>query len=113
LSIKFKIARVLIVLGFVLNLGFYAIDLFGFYYGDTSYVALSVDDTEEKSESNEKDSSEKEDLKEKDKISQYADEKDNKISNLIHRDYPDLYYENSSVYLEYTTPPPEYIDLFI
>jgi len=107
-TIKTKIARFLIISGFLLNMGNYAIELLDFYQGDTSSIAYAIDDTEEKSESQEKDSSEKEDLKDKDKISQYWDDKDNKMSAFIIKRYPDLTYENSSVYLEYTTPPPEH-----
>ncbi len=83
-------------------------ELFDLYHGDTSYMAFSIDDTEDKSESNEKEKSEKEDLKEKDKISQYWDDKANRISAFIIKSYPDLMYGNSLVYLEYTTPPPEH-----
>ncbi|MFD2563702.1 hypothetical protein [Aquimarina rubra] len=107
-TIKIKIARFLIISGFLFHLGNYAIELFNFYKGDVNSIAHIIDDTEEKSESKEKDSSEKEDLKEKEKISQYTDDKSTKVAILILKDYPELKYGNSSVYLEYTTPPPEY-----
>ncbi|WP_108802779.1 hypothetical protein [Aquimarina sp. Aq107] len=106
-SIKIKIARFLIISGFLMNIGNYSLGLLDFYRGNITSISYAIDDSEEKSESNEKDSSEKEDLKEKDKISQYFDEKQTKISDNIILDYPDLSYGNSSVYLEYITPPPE------
>ncbi|WP_378180548.1 hypothetical protein [Aquimarina sp. SS2-1] len=107
--IKINIARILIISGFLFHLGNYAMELFNFYNGDIDSIVHIIDDTEEKSESKEKDSSEKEDLKEKDKISQYADEKSTKIAILTLRDFPELNYGNSSVYLDYNTPPPEYL----
>ncbi|WP_299608750.1 hypothetical protein [uncultured Aquimarina sp.] len=107
LFIKIKIAKFLIISGFLLNTCNYVGNLFDFYGGDSAAISYAIDDTEEKSESNEKDGSEKEDLKEKDKISQYADSKHTGISYYSIKYYPDLIYENLSVYLEYTTPPPE------
>ncbi|WP_405208736.1 hypothetical protein [Aquimarina sp. LLG6339-5] len=107
-AIKIKVARFLIISGFLLNIGNYSLGLLDFYSGNITSISYAVDDSEEKSESNEKDGSEKEDLKEKDKISQYFDEKHTGISNVIILGYPDLSYGNSSVYLEYVTPPPEY-----
>ncbi|MBW1294035.1 hypothetical protein [Aquimarina litoralis] len=106
-SIKIKIARFLIISGFLLNASNYIVGLLDFYGDDIISISYAIDDTEEKSESNEKDGSEKEDLKEKDKISQYADNKHTGISHYSIKYYPDLIYENLSVYLEYTTPPPE------
>ncbi|KAA1247613.1 hypothetical protein [Aquimarina sp. RZ0] len=105
--IKLQIVRILIVFGFLLNLGNYGLELFNFYNEDISSIVI-YDEKEEKSEPTEKDSSEKEDLKEKDKISQGSEDKFVRICVLVTNDYPELYYKNSSVYLEYTTPPPEY-----
>lgn len=106
-TIKIKIARFLIISGFLLNMGNYVLDVFNFYQGDKVSITTTMDDTEEKSESKEKDNSENEDVKEKDKISQYTDAKYNSMATLFFKDYPDVYYGKSSVYLEYTTPPPE------
>ncbi|SEK72707.1 hypothetical protein SAMN04487910_0959 [Aquimarina amphilecti] len=106
-TIKIKIARFLIISGFLLNIGNYSLGLLDFYSGDLTSITHAIDDTEEKSESNEKDGSEKEDLKEKDKISQYSDDKHTGLSYYSIKYYPDLIYQNSSVYLDYTTPPPE------
>ncbi len=103
---KIKIARLLIVLGFILNLGSYALQLFDLYSEDGTSIVFNIDDNEEKSESNEKENSEKEDLKKKDKISQYNDENPKRICDLIIRCYPEFYFYTVSVYLEYTTPPP-------
>ncbi|WP_299312933.1 hypothetical protein [uncultured Aquimarina sp.] len=107
-TIKIKIAKFLIISGFLFHLGNYAIELFNFYNGDIDAIAHIIDDTEEQSESKEKDSSEKEDLKEKGKISQYIDERSTRVSILILKDYPEINYVKSSVYLEFTTPPPEF-----
>lgn len=106
-SIKIKIARLLIISGFLLIMSNYVVGLLDFYGDDLDSISYVIDDTEEKSESNEKDESEKEDLKEKDKIAQYADNKHTDISHYSIKYYPDLIYENLSVYLEYSTPPPE------
>lgn len=103
---KLQIARFLIALGFLLHLGNYSVELFDFYSDEI--LSIAFDDTEDKSEPTEKDSSEKEDLKEKDKISQDSGDRYVRISLLITKDYPELYYKNLSVYLEYSTPPPEY-----
>ncbi|AXT51829.1 hypothetical protein D1818_13605 [Aquimarina sp. BL5] len=107
-SIKIKISRFLIISGFLLSMGNYGMQLLDFYQGDIASVVYSIDDTEEKSESNEKDSSEKEDLKEKDKISQDSYIRGTRMSFLVLKDYPEFYFNNNSVYLEYKTPPPEY-----
>ncbi|WP_298314522.1 hypothetical protein [uncultured Aquimarina sp.] len=108
LTIKIKIAKFLIISGFLFHLGNYAIELFDFYSGDIDSIAHIIDDSEDKSESKEKDSSEKEDLKEKDKISQYTYDKNTRVSILILKGYPEINYGKSSVYLEFTTPPPEF-----
>ncbi|WP_298542312.1 hypothetical protein [uncultured Aquimarina sp.] len=105
--LSIKIAKFLIISGFLFHIGNYAIELFDLYSGNIDSIAHIIEDTEEKSESNEKDGSEKEDQKEKDKISQFADNKHAGVSHYSIKYYPDLIYENSSVYLEYTTPPPE------
>lgn len=84
----------------------YGMDLFHFYAGEDN-VSIVLEETNEQSEKNDKDSSDTEDTKEKDKISQYADNKRTGISYYSIKYYPDLIYENLSVYLEYTTPPPE------
>ncbi|MHA7055593.1 hypothetical protein ACWGOQ_0000120 [Aquimarina sp. M1] len=107
-TIKIKIAKSLIFVGFLFYLGNYAVELFNFYSGDKDSIAHIIEDTEEKSESNEKDTSEKEDLKEKDKISQYTDDKSANVAILTLNDYPALNYGHLSVFLEYITPPPEY-----
>jgi len=106
--IKIKIAKYLIISGFLFHLGSYAIELFNFYSDDMASITLAVDDTEDKSESKEKDKSEKEDLKEKDKISQDSYNKSTRVSFLVLKGYPEFYFNNNSVYLEYKTPPPEY-----
>ncbi len=107
-TIKIKIAKLLVISGFLFHLGSYAIELFNFYVGDIDSIAQFIDDTEEKSESKEKDGSENEDLKEKDKIAQHTDDNSTKIDILILKSYPGVNYGNSFVYLEYCTPPPEY-----
>ncbi|MDH7447325.1 hypothetical protein [Aquimarina sp. 2201CG14-23] len=98
----------MIVLGFLLNLSNYTIELFDAYDGDSSSIVFNMDDTEEKSESNENEKSEKEDLKEKEKISQFYQDFNDRAITMLERRYPDFYIHNSSVYLEYSTPPPEH-----
>ena len=107
LPLKIHIARFLIVFGFMLNLGNYAMELFDFYNGDITSISYALEDTEDKSESKEKDTEDK--SNEKDKIFQYLDDKNTGLAVLTFRDYPEFYYRLSSVYLEFNTPPPEYL----
>lgn len=112
--IKLQIARLLIVFGFFLNLADYGIELMHLYEGSKSEIVFNIEDTEENSdpiekESSEKESSEKEDFKEKDKISQYYMDEMTAIADLNNKRFPEFYIQNSPVFLEYTTPPPEFI----
>ena len=109
LLLKIHIARFLIVFGFMLNLGNYVVELVDFYNGDIASISYAMEDTEDKSESKEKDTEDKSESKEKDKISQYVNDKTTGISILELKDYPEFYFRLSSVYLEYNTPPPEYL----
>ncbi|WP_106791634.1 hypothetical protein [Aquimarina sp. Aq78] len=107
--IKIQIARLLIVFGFFLNLIDYGVELMHLYEGNKSKIVFNIEDTEENSDPLEKESSEIEDFKENDKISQYYMDE---ITSILHLDinyYPEFYIQNSSVFLEYTTPPPEIV----
>lgn len=102
--IKLQIARLLIVFGFFLNLADYGIELKYLYEGSKSDIVFNIEDTEENS-----DPVEKEDFKEKDKISQYFLDEVTSISNLSIKRYPEFDIQNSPVFLEYITPPPEIV----
>ena len=103
---KPQIARLLIMLGFLLHLSYYGAGLVDFYVcEDKSSIVL---EETESSEQQEKENSEKEDVKEKDKISQDFDQRLTRwVDNSINT-YPDLFTSNISVYLEHKTPPPEF-----
>lgn len=106
---KLQIAKFLILFGFLLNLMNYSIELFDLYIGDSREVVYSIDDSEGNLDPIEKESSEKEDFKEKDKISQYYAEEMAAISKMAGKHYPEFYIQNSPVFLEYKTPPPEIV----
>lgn len=101
---KLQITKILIVLGFFLNVAQYTLDLAVFYFGSNE-VAFAMDD----SDPLEKENSENEDFKEKEKISQYNDDVTYSSSILTMRLYPELEAHNSFVCLEYETPPPEFL----
>ncbi|WP_438426287.1 hypothetical protein [Aquimarina macrocephali] len=107
--IKLQITRLLIVFGFFLNLVDYGIELMHLYEGSKSEIVFNIEDTEENSDPVEKENSEKEDFKENDKISQYFMDEVTSVSNLSIKRYPEFYIQNSPVFLEYTTPPPEIV----
>jgi len=109
LVLKIKIARFLIVFGFLLNIATYGLELIDFYGDSTFSVSHVLEDAEDKSESNETDNSEKEELREKDKISQFYSNRNFKVCDIVTKLYPEVFMCNLSVYLEYKTPPPEFI----
>ncbi|RZS99214.1 hypothetical protein [Aquimarina brevivitae] len=102
---KKHIAKFLIVIGIALTIVNYGVNLISFYSNEE--VAFIIDGTEENSEPVEKESSEKEDTKDKDKFFQYgtkaADDSDTVKTHQF--SYNSL--TNTSVYLEFATPPPE------
>jgi hypothetical protein len=101
--IKLQITRLLIVFGFFLNLGDYGIELMHLYEGSKTEIVFSIEDTEENSDPVEQENSEK------DKISQYYMGVMTTILNLRNKRYPEFYIQNSPIFIEYTTPPPEII----
>ncbi len=103
---KRQIAKFLIVFGCMLNISNYGLGLIDFYTCD-DIASIAIEESEN-SEQKEKEGSEKEDFKEKDKISQNYDDRAAALSNSEVSFYPDLYTHNSSVYLEYKTPPPQF-----
>ena len=105
---KCQIARCLIIFGFLISMTNFGIELFEMYNCENTSIVLSLDDSEEKSESKENDSSEKEDKKEKEKISQENNVKQSGLISVFVNLYPDFYTDNISVYLEHKTPPPEF-----
>lgn len=105
---KRQIARCLIILGFLISMANYGLQLFDMYDGENTSMILNMDDSEEKSESKENDSSEKEDKKEKDKIYQENVLGQSGLASLFFSLYPDFCTYNTSVYLEHKTPPPEF-----
>ncbi|WP_062057299.1 hypothetical protein [Aquimarina longa] len=107
--IKLHIAKFLILLGFFLSLTNYAIELIAFYNEGEHVIAISFEDTEENTNPLEKENSEKEGYKENDKISQYYIDEIAAVAKLSSNHYPEFYIQNSSVFLEYTTPPPEIV----
>lgn len=101
---KIKIAKLLVILGFFMNLACYTIELSYFYNGrDTSIIFEEVENTDK----NNKERSDKEDTK---KIVQYHF---NNIDALYYYGsilcYPELNLFSCLVFLEDHTPPPEYI----
>lgn len=102
---KLKIAKFLIVLGFIFCITNYGVRVIHFYNCDNE-TSIAIEESES---SEEKESSEKEDFKEKDKISfHYLDEVAT-VSNLIIKWFPEFHIQNSSVFLEHKTPPPKFI----
>ena len=90
-------------------MGNYALLLLNCYQDETASMISVLEDGEEKSDSEEKENSEeKDDSKEKEIISQFVNDKALAIINYCCDQYPEIYFGNSSVYLEYTTPPPDY-----
>jgi len=108
IPLKIHIARFLIVFGFMLNLSNYALELVDFFKEDVTSISYTSDSAEDHSESKEKDTEDKSELKEKDKISQFSDDKISGLSILILKYYPEFSFNNTSVYLEHTTEPPEF-----
>ncbi len=104
---KIQIIRVLIVFGFILNMSNYAMGLFDFYASEDK-ISIVLEETDN-SEQKEKEGSEKEDFKEKDKITTDAIDKPLAIVDFFAPFFPDFYANNSSVYLEHKTPPPEFV----
>ncbi len=102
---KLQITKLLILFGFILSVTNYGVKLIDFYASDEK-SSIVFEETEN-SEKKEKENSEKEEFKEKEKISQDHDEKTSSLADTEDKFYPDFYFNNSSVYLEYTTPPPE------
>ncbi len=107
MQIKLKIAKFLVVLGFMLSIANYGIGVINFYTCSDDVVAIVFDETEN-SEKEEKENSEKEEFKEKDKISLDFYEKQTSVVDYITSVYPDFYLENILIYLEENTPPPEF-----
>ncbi len=103
---KRKIAKFLIVFGFLLNMMNYTVGLIDFYSCEDK-TAVVLEETEN-SEKKEKENTENEDHKEKDKISQFLYENTASVVHTIDSFYPDFYLTNSSVYLEFKTPPPKF-----
>ncbi|WP_103068947.1 hypothetical protein [Aquimarina sediminis] len=104
--VKFQIAKVLIVLGFLLNLSNYTIDVFDFCVCE-DWASIELEETDN-SEQKEKEGQEKEDFKEKNKISQFYDGREVVLADLFIKDYPEFYVNNISVFLEHHTPPPRF-----
>lgn len=79
------------------------------FYTDQSYlIAFNIDDTDEKSESDESENQKKEDLEQKDKISQKYSDREASFLLASESCFPEFYFNKMSVYLEFATPPPEY-----
>lgn len=111
MSIKIQIARFLIIVGFLLSVSSYAIQLIDFYCGHHEDTSIVLEEPTESSEKKENDSSEKEDIQEKDKISQYNEVASSSHINTRIINHPEFYVHTSTVYLEYTTPPPKQLFL--
>ncbi|WP_025743689.1 hypothetical protein [Aquimarina pacifica] len=103
---RLQILKILIVLGFLLNLANNSVNLVCIFTGD-SKATLVLDETEN-SEKKEKETSEKDDQKEKDKISEFYDNNDSVLANIVVKKYPEHYVYNMSIYLDHITPPPQY-----
>lgn len=102
---KVNITKFLIIFGFAVYIANYAVDLIAFY-GDNDKASLVIEETEG-TEKKEKDNSEKEDANEKDKITQNDESNPSEQNDFWVTKYPYYYSHNTSVYLEYATPPPE------
>lgn len=101
---KYKIAKFLIVFGFLINIANYSIDLILFYNSnDTTSIVL-----EEAENSEEKETSEKDDHKEKDIISQFNSENGTALLDLYRATFHFDSIYDPLVYLEHSTPPPKY-----
>lgn len=102
---KTKIAKFLIVLGFLLSITNYNAKLIDFYHcNDENSIAI-----EEFENSEENEGSEKENFKEKDMIFLYFLDELATLSNSVLRCFPEFHIQNSSVFLEHTTLPPQFI----
>ncbi|TPN84057.1 hypothetical protein [Aquimarina algicola] len=106
MKLKLQIAKLLILLGFLLNLGHFGVELIDFYFSDNT-MSLVFEEAENSAE-HEKDESEKEDTKEKDKISQHFDNKVSNITDLENEYFPKSDTHTLLIYLENYTPPPKY-----
>ena len=102
---KQKIARLLVVFGFILSMVNYGLDLVSFYTDNE--FAFVMEEAEENSESSENEETEMEDLKETNKISQLYTNRIFEASTIHIHSYPERKFYGISVFLEYTTPPPE------
>lgn len=102
---KQKIAKLLVITGFVISMVNFGLELVSFYTNDD--FAFVMEEMEENSEPSEKEGTEKEDFKENDKISQFYSNKLFEIKTKNIHSYPNKNFSGTLVYLEYSTPPPE------
>ncbi len=103
---KIKIAKFLIVFGFLLSIVNYSMELFDFYYcGDSLSIVL---EEAEGSEQHDTETPEKDDHKEKDKISQFSSENSATLVDLWKVSFHFLFVPKTQVYPENNTPPPEF-----
>ncbi|MCX2763754.1 hypothetical protein [Aquimarina muelleri] len=105
MATKLKIAKLLIVFGFLLSIANYGARSINLYNCDNN-ISIAIEDSEN---SEEKEGLEKEDFKEKDKISFHYPDEVITLSNSIIKCFPEFNVQNSSVFLEYKTPPPRFI----
>ncbi len=106
MTTKIKIAKFLIVFGFLLSIVNYCVELADFY-NCNDQLSFVLEEAEN-SEQHENETPEKDDHKEKDKISQFGSENGTALvaSGKVHFHF--IFVDNTLVYLENNTPPPEF-----
>ncbi len=102
---KQHMIKYLIILGFLLSITSYVVDVITDICVDNDSIT-ALDDIDSKEENSEEESSEKKDSTEKNLISVFQEKNTMKILDRYNMTYPYYYLSKKIVFLEYTTPPP-------